>query len=203
MKNHNIQNQPMSQVWDPVLRILHWLMAVSLVVQFVSGTALMLLDGVLPESSQGRLDLLHYTAGGLFAAALTVRIAWLFMGPAETGWRNFLPLTAAQRQGWMATLRYYLTGMREKLPYKRTHNPFAATVYLVFFALGAAQVVLGIVLALMEDMERMQSPLLGWHVYVFYLLLLFLIAHLSAVILRELRGKEGIVSAMIHGHKPD
>lgn len=203
MNRANDRNCPTRLVWDPVLRILHWWMAVTLGIQFVSGTALMLLDGVLPEASQGRLDLLHYYGGGLFAAGLAGRLLWLFAGPAETGWRDFLPLTESQRRDWLATLRHYLSGLREKLPSSRGHNPFAATVYLSFFALGVAQVAVGIILATMEDEVRMRSPLLEWHAAGFYLLLLFALAHVSAVVLREILGREGIVSAMIHGHKPD
>lgn len=197
------QNCPMRLVWDPVVRILHWWMAASLGVQFVTGAALMLLDGVLPESSLGRLDLFHYVAGGVFATGLAGRLVWLFVGPAETGWRDFLPLTANQRRDWLATLHYYLDRMRGRLPPSRAHNPFAASVYLAFFAVGTAQVVLGIALAVMDDEERMHSPLLDWHTVGFYLLLLFVLAHLSAVVIREIRNREGLVSAMIHGYKPD
>ena len=197
------RNCPMRLVWDPVLRILHWWMAATLGLQFITGTALMLLDGVLPEASMENLDLLHYAGGGLFAAGLAGRLLWLFIGPVEAGWRDFLPLTARQRSEWLATTRHYLSGLRVKLPRSRAHNPFAATAYLGFFVLGTAQVTLGTILATMEDEARMHSPLLEWHSAGFYLLLLFVAVHLTTVVLREVVGREGIVSAIIHGRKPD
>lgn len=201
MSGQNTRHSKTTLVWDPLLRILHWVMAASLILQCITGTTLLLLDGVLSDDVQGRLDLLHYAGGGVFAAALVTRLIWLFAGPAETGWRDFVPLTSARRQMWLDTLRYYLSGLRGSLPYSRTHNPFAATAYLAFFGLGLAQVVMGTVLATMTDEARMKSSLLEWHATGFFILLAFVAFHLTAVILREVRGREGIVSAMIHGHK--
>lgn len=195
------QSYRLHAIWDPFMRITHWWMAFALLLQFITGAALSLLDGIVPETAHDQLAQAHYTIGYAFAAALGARLFWLFAGPPHASWRELVPLTPEQRNAWLATLRYYFSGFRAKPPRSYAHNAFAGPIYIGFFVIAATQAAMGIVLSRMPDEERMHSSLLEWHETAFYLLLIFVVAHVAAVVLRELRDREGLISAMIHGYK--
>ncbi|MHB8247569.1 MAG: cytochrome b/b6 domain-containing protein [Acidithiobacillus sp.] len=188
-------------VWDPLLRALHWWMALAIMAQFTSGTILLTLGNDMSDALMGKIDIVHYYGGYAFAAGLVLRIIWLFVGPPTARWRDLLPLTPAQRRIWRETLLCYLSGFRRPISAYRGHNAFAGPAYLAFFVIAAAQVILGITLSLMSDSEAMTSPLMTIHEWGFFLLLAFVIIHVALVIAHEIAGRHGLISAMIHGHK--
>ena len=188
-------------VWDPLLRALHWWMALAIMAQFTSGTILLTLGNDMSDALMGKIDIVHYYGGYAFAAGLVLRIIWLFVGPPTARWRDLLPLTPAQRRIWRETLLCYLSGFRRPISAYRGHNAFAGPAYLAFFVIAAAQVILGITLSLMSDSEAMTSPLMTVHEWGFFLLLAFVIVHVALVIAHEIAGRHGLISAMIHGHK--
>lgn len=51
------------------------------------------------------------------------------------------------------------------------------------------------------EMRKFRSPISAIHVYSFYLLLMAIVLHISAVVLIEIREKSGLVSAMLTGKK--
>ena len=188
-------------VWDPLLRALHWWLALTTMAQFTSGTILLTLGNDMSDALMGKIDIVHYYGGYAFAAGLVLRILWLFVGPPTARWRDLLPLTPAQRRIWRETFFCYLSGFRRPISPYRGHNAFAGPAYLAFFFLAAAQVTVGITLSLMSDSEAMNSPLMTVHEWGFFLLLAFVIVHVALVIAHEIAGRHGLISAMIHGHK--
>ena len=188
-------------VWDPLLRTLHWWLALTMMAQFTSGATLLALGNDMSDTLMGKIDIIHYVGGYAFAAGLVLRIIWLFVGPPTARWRDLLPLTPAQRRIWRETLFCYLSGFRRPISAYRGHNAFAGPAYLAFFLIAVAQVALGIVLSLMSDSEAMTSPLMTIHEWGFFLLLAFVIVHVVLVIAHEIAGRHGLISAMIHGHK--
>ena len=188
-------------VWDPLLRALHWWMALAMMAQFTSGATLLALGNDMSDTLMGKIDIIHYVGGYAFAAGLVLRIIWLFVGPPPARWRDFLPLTPAQRRIWRETLFCYLSGFRRPISAYRGHNAFAGPAYLAFFLIAAAQIALGISLSLMPDSEAMHSPLMVMHEWGFFLLLAFVMVHVVLVMAHEIAGRHGLISAMIHGHK--
>lgn len=51
------------------------------------------------------------------------------------------------------------------------------------------------------DMRKFRKPFITTHVYSFYVLLLSIIFHIAAVVLTEVREKNGLISAMFTGEK--
>jgi cytochrome b len=51
------------------------------------------------------------------------------------------------------------------------------------------------------EMRKIRKPFITTHVYSFYLLLISIILHIAAVIMTEVREKNGLVSAMFTGNK--
>ncbi len=188
-------------VWDPLLRGLHWWLALAMMAQFTSGTILLTLGNDMSNVLMGKIDIVHYYGGYAFAAGLVLRIIWLFVGPPAARWRDLLPLTPAQRRIWRETLFCYLSGFRRPISAYRGHNAFAGPAYLAFFLIAVAQIALGISLSLMPGSEAMNSPLMVMHEWGFFLLLAFVIVHVVLVIAHEIAGRHGLISAMIHGHK--
>ncbi|MEK8089134.1 cytochrome b/b6 domain-containing protein [Thermithiobacillus plumbiphilus] len=188
-------------VWDPLLRLLHWWIAFTLLAQFISGSILLILGDSMSDQLMESFDLVHIYTGYALAAGLALRLVWLFAGPAEARWRDLLPLTARQRRVWRQTLSCYLSGFRRPVEPYRGHNAFAAPAYLAFYGIAAAQVTLGLILSRMSDDERMNSVLMNWHDWGFYLLLGFAVIHILMVVMHEIKGRHNMVSAMIHGHK--
>ena len=51
------------------------------------------------------------------------------------------------------------------------------------------------------EMRKFRKPYITTHVYVFYILLIAIFLHIAAVVLAEVREKNGLVSAMLSGKK--
>lgn len=188
-------------VWDPLLRLLHWWIAFTLAAQFTSGAFLLTLGDDMSDKLMAKIDLVHIYSGYALAAGLALRLVWLFAGPVEARWRDLLPLTARQRRIWRETLSFYLTGFRRPVSPYRGHNAFAGPAYLAFYAVVTAQVTLGVILSRMSDDERMDSVLMDWHDWGFYLLLGFAVVHVALVVTHEITGRHNLTSAMLHGRK--
>ncbi|MCK5092594.1 MAG: cytochrome b/b6 domain-containing protein, partial [Gammaproteobacteria bacterium] len=51
------------------------------------------------------------------------------------------------------------------------------------------------------EMRKFRKPFITTHVYSFYVLLISIVLHIAAVVLIEVREKNGVVSAMFTGNK--
>lgn len=80
------------KVWDPLVRIGHWLLVAGFVMAYASGDE-------FPQ--------VHAFAGYLVAAVLIIRILWGFAGPAHARFRNFVrgPATTLSYLGEVAAHR--------------------------------------------------------------------------------------------------
>lgn len=188
-------------VWDPILRGLHWWNALTLFLQIITGSIILAFGEGLREAPLGTLINIHTLFGYLFAAGLFTRILWLFIGPPTARWWDLLPLTARQRMVLMDTLRYYVSLLRGTPPLYLAHNPFAGIVYLLFFLLAGIQVVTGVVTLNTPEDLRGGSLAFGWHGIGYYLVIFYIVAHISAVFIHEWAERHGLIGAMIHGSK--
>lgn len=59
----------------------------------------------------------------------------------------------------------------------------------------------GLDLEAYEDMRTFRKPFITTHLYSFYLLLVLIVLHITAVVITEVREKNGLVSAMFSGNK--
>lgn len=189
------------RVWEPVVRVLHWWMAITLLVQFALAGVILAEDGLgLSEAGEHGLVTVHAVFGFAFGAGLLARILWLFLAPGSASWRDLLPLTASQRQTLRATARHYLGGFRGEAPFYRAHNPLAGLAYTAFFVVGASQVITGAGLFTLGE-DRLGEAWEEVHEIGFWLLAIFVVAHLVMVAVHDLTERRGLVSAMINGRK--
>lgn len=180
-------------VWSPLLRLTHWVMAISVFALLLTGW----LFDYSAELYQGLLDY-HYIAGYCLIAALLIRLPLLFLGKGSEHIRDLWP-RGEQRRAAAATLRFYLSGGRAPLPRWYAHNPLWGPLYLALFVALSICSLTGLTydaapsLGTLSAAELHRSAAIGVAVLV--------IAHLVAVVLHDLRGTASDVSAMINGHR--
>lgn len=206
-------------VWDPLLRGLHWWMAVTLLTQVALGVMIMLVGEEISEAGEETLLTLHTLFGYLFGAGLITRILWLFIcttptagGTSTAGLRDMLPISRAKRAEFLSTIRYYLGFLKGDPPLYKAHNAFAGVIYAAFFLIASVQVVTGYLLLSEEAEEHShdaielashysESILSELHEVGFFLIIGYIVAHLTAVVVHEFVERRGLISSMVNGKK--
>lgn len=211
------------QVWAPAIRIIHWAMAFSVLVQIPLG-AVLFFHGALGVTEAGE-DLvmdIHGTVGLFFGAAVLARIVLLFAGTGAANWRDLVPYTKKQWALAFETVRFYFKGLRGPVPLYFRHNPFASIAYIVFFLFAITQATSGVKLyfftghAIEADAGAAQAHENGhvhsdeaeggfgaedMHELGAFVIIFFMFAHFGALAAHDIVEKRGLVSAMVNGVK--
>ncbi len=116
-----------SPLWDLTTRVLHWLLAGSVLACFISVS-------ILPQ----RFMILHYWSGGVAGAVVVVRLVWGVVGSQYSRFRAF-PISIASLKD---NARSLLTRDGREWP---GHPPLAAVAMLLMLALVAVMVMTGVV----------------------------------------------------------
>jgi cytochrome b len=165
------------RVWDPVVRIFHWTV--------VAGCVLNLF--VLDDGGDA-----HELVGYAVAAALTVRVAWGFVGSTYARFSQFVP-SPRRLSAYLGALS------RGREPRTLGHNPAGAVMMLVLMALLAGVSVSGTMMGMdafwgedwVEDLHETLAeailPLAGLHA--------------AAAIFESWRHRENLVWSMMTGRK--
>ncbi|MES2816500.1 MAG: cytochrome b/b6 domain-containing protein [Pseudomonadota bacterium] len=111
-------------LWDPVVRLTHWGIAVSVLV-----------NAALDEGG----SLLHVSLGWLVMALLLLRMVWGVLGPGEARFSAFPPNPLAA----LRHLRQLVSGRVRHYP---SHNPAGAIMAYAFWACLAVVTVTGLVM---------------------------------------------------------
>ena len=120
------------KVWDPLVRIGHWLLVAGFVIAYASGDE-------FPQ--------VHAFAGYLVAAVLDIRIVWGFAGPAHARFRNFV-------RGPATTLSYLGDVAAHRDRRYLGHNPAGAAMIMALLICLAAVTGSGLYL----DTAQLNSP---------------------------------------------
>lgn len=196
------ETAPQVRVWDPLVRIGHWLIVAGVATAYFAGD----------EAPK-----LHVWAGYAVAAAVAVRIVWGFVGSRHARFSDFV-------RGPRAVQRY-LAGLRSgRAPRFLGHNPAGGLMILALLASLAVTTVSGMALLAVEEGE---GPLAGVvdaetisaeraagheesdaeetleaiHSAFTYLTLGLVALHLGGVFVSSRAHKENLVRAMITGRK--
>lgn len=111
-------------LWDPVVRLTHWGIAASV-----------LLNALVNEGG----SLIHVSLGWLVMALLLLRLVWGVLGPAEARFSAFPPSPLAA----LGHLRQLLSGKVREYP---SHNPAGALMAYAFWAMLALVTLTGLVM---------------------------------------------------------
>jgi Ni/Fe-hydrogenase 1 B-type cytochrome subunit len=207
------------RVWDRVVRLTHWTIALAILVLSVTGLYIgrpfLLSPGPAGEHfTMGTIKVVHFYAAIAFTVAVLSRIAWLFLGTGHARWRELVPVDPERRRGlWRAILFYSF--LRKRLDPAVGHNPAAGLAYVAVFGLELVMIATG--LGLYAADASVGSPvrsfafvltLLGsaqtarWiHHVVMWLLLGFFVQHFYSAVLTSAVEGEGEMDAIFSGNK--
>ncbi|MDO7598253.1 MAG: cytochrome b/b6 domain-containing protein [Pseudomonadota bacterium] len=132
-------------VWDRTVRIFHWINVLCILGLIAIGVAI-LNSKALGVTDDGKLLLktVHVYIGYVFAANLTWRIVWGFIGNRYSRWKSILPFNAEHR----AQLTVMKEGAKTGKPVGFLgHSPIARLMVGFLFVLMSVQAITGLVLA--------------------------------------------------------
>ena len=179
------------KVWDPLLRVFHWLLAGAFFVAYLTE------DELLTP---------HIWAGYLIIGLLVFRILWGFIGPRHARFSDFVfsPRTAIDYLKDVLSLkaRRYLG-----------HNPAGGWMIILLMISLVITSVTGLMVYAAEDQAGPLAAVLGaaggtWeeifeetHEFFANFTLILVFIHLGGVIVESLLHHENLVRAMITGYK--
>jgi len=174
MANKNMRQSGWMTVWDPVVRIFHWLLVASILIAFLSSEE----DSMLANW--------HRPAGWVAAILIVVRLSWGFVGGEHARFANFVKPREIGRH-----IKHLLSGSPQP---SLGHNPLSAVAVLALLALCALVGWTGI---------QLQSDGSGEdiHEIAAYTLLGLVVVHVAAVVLMSIMTRDNLVLAMVSGKK--
>jgi cytochrome b len=170
-------NPPMTKVWDPLVRIFHWTIALGVVANLT----------VLRHAER-----LHIYVGYAMVTSLVIRLVWGLIGSRHARFSDFVP-------GQQRLARYLEALIRRREPRYVGHNPAGAVMMLTLMALIAVMGLTG----WMMGTDRYWG--VGWveevHETTANIILAAACLHVTAAIVESLRHRENLPWSMITGKK--
>ena len=205
-------------VWDALVRLTHWLIVFSVLVLAFTGIYMgrPFLSEPGPAGTHfatGWIKVLHYYAAIVFSLAALSRVIWMFLGPQQSGWREFVPTTKERLRHIIGVIRFYMF-LEKDPPPSIGHNPLAGLTYLGVYCLYALLVLTGFAL---YSVNAPTSYMRVWHFLLpifhgaqgarwlhhvaMWVLLVFAVAHVSISLLVSRVEKNGTLDSIFSGYK--
>lgn len=164
------------KVWDPLVRVLHWSLAIVFLVNFFDEGG----------------DPLHNWLGYAALFLIGVRFAWGWIGPGRARFSNWVRGPRAIRR----YLRQRLSGRSRR---QLGHNP-AAGAMMVALLIGVTLVGMT---GWLQTTDRFfgQGWLEEFHEVLAYGVLVMVGLHVVAAISESFHYRENLIASMIHGRK--
>lgn len=187
------QDYKLEKVWDPVTRLWHWVLVVSISVGWSFGR-FMSFDTVQ----------WHFYIGYLVLGLMLFRILWGFAGPAPVRLRALLPGPRA--------LFHYLRNVGKRKPSGTAgHNPLGSISVILMLLAISAQAITGLFIQ-SDDFfeygplnnyvsEAVVNRLTWWHHLNADFILILVVLHVAAILFYLLWKRENLVKPMINGWK--
>lgn len=165
------------RVWDPLLRLLHWLLLTTLVASWFT------------RHSPGRI---HEWVGYAALGVVAVRLLWGFVGPRHARFADFLRSPST-------TWRYLAAALSGDAARYLGHNPLGGWMTVVLLVTVALIGVSG----WLYTTDRFWG--IAWvgntHLWLTYVLMGLVALHLLGVLWTSIKTRENLVAAMVHGRK--
>lgn len=164
------------KVWDPVVRITHWALAILVIANFIN------------EEGQWAHRWVGYSASGL----VVLRVLWGFVGSHHARFSDWWP-TPSKVLGYLKAKR------RGNAPRYIGHNPLGALMMLFLVGLVLNQGVTGFMMG--TDAFFGEEWLEQWHAFSADLFMVAVGLHVVGALYESWRTKENLPAAMVHGKK--
>ncbi len=181
------------KVWDPLIRLWHWLLAATVITNWIFG-----------EFMSFETVRWHFYLGYAVLGLLAFRLLWGFVGPDAVRWHHFFPTPRA--------LWHYMRKLARREPSGLAgHNPLGALAALGLLLVLLGQAGTGLFIESDDFFES--GPLVGyvsqavinrltwWHHFLSEVLLALVVLHLSAIGFYQIWKRENLVKPMITGWK--
>ena len=180
-----------TKVWDPLVRIFHWLLVVTFFIAFLTE------DDFLT---------LHVWAGYIVGAALAVRLLWGFVGTRHARFNDFV---TSPRDAFQYTKDTLLLRAKRYLG----HNPAGGLMIIAMMISLTVTTLTGIALYGAEEQAGPMASLFTgtgevWeevfeevHEFFANFTLLLVFVHLAGVVIESLIHHENLVLSMFNGLK--
>lgn len=206
-------------VWDLVVRLTHWTIALSILTLSITGIYIgkpFMTSSTLgtQEFIMGTMRLIHFWTSIAFSVAVLSRIIWMFQGPRYARWNQLVPTTKQRVRDMWGTLRFYIFIDAEPPP-AIGHNAMAGFAYIGAFALYIVMILTGF--ALWGASSHYNSPL-RWFTWILplvggaqgarwvhhvgmWVLLCFVVQHVYSSTLMARVEKVGVIDSIFGGWK--
>lgn len=206
-------------VWELPVRVTHWLIFLSIMVQAVTGIYIghpfIIVAGAARDHFvMGWMRTIHSYTAIVFTLSVLSRIAWMFMGNRYSRWSEFIPVARKRLGGLWGTFRWYVFTRRNPPPFVG-HNPLAGLTYVAVFGLYLLMIATG--LAMYSGKAPVGSPmrlfgflvpLLGGlqsarllHHIIMWLLLGFMVHHIYSAVLMSIAESNATMESIFSGTK--
>lgn len=188
------------KVYDPVLRIIHASNGLTILFMMVTVWLSELFERGVGEDT---LWTVHIYLGYALVAGLVARLFWGLVGPAHARFSDMWHPAA----WWNAARNFKLIA-----PHRVGHDSLASAVYLLVYGLLAVMAVTGLSLAAIEhgmgpldvwigDMPWLKHTFKEPHELIYSLLIVFVVAHIAALIWHEIRDRTPLAQSMVSGYQ--
>lgn len=172
-----MSSSPAIKVWDPVVRIGHWVLVLSIALAWLTRAG----GGIW-----------HEWIGYVSLAVIAVRVAWGWLGSSHARFAEFV-------RSPTATLRYSRQVLTGDEPRYIGHNPLGGWMIIALLINAALAGFSGWLYTTdrfwgVEWVDTLHSTLADS-------LLVLAAAHVAGVILSSWRHRENLLAAMLHGRK--
>jgi Ni/Fe-hydrogenase 1 B-type cytochrome subunit len=203
-------------VWQYPIRLFHWGLVISLAVLSFTGYYIhdpFIVGQVQHPFLMGWFRFVHETFGMIFIALFIMRIYLFFGGNRWVGWRQYVPLSAAQfKEMWEVTKFYAF--IRPTPITKIGHNAMAAFSYIGIYSMVAVEIVTGLVMFNWLRHSPILGPLVGWiprfisfpnlrliHFLLMFVFIAFGVFHVHLCMLISREEKRGLMDSIFIGYK--
>jgi Ni/Fe-hydrogenase 1 B-type cytochrome subunit len=204
-------------VWDLLVRVSHWVIMVAVLILAITGIYIGK-PYLIPAQPGGEhfvmatVKVVHFYAAMIFALAVGLRIAWMFVGSYYARWHQFVPVGKRRRGDVFRMLKFY-SFLSKEPPLNVGHNPLAGMTYLLVFAIYITLILTGLALYSVSATGYMEFwefllPIFGgpqtarWiHHIAMWFLLGFVAHHIwSAMLVSRVEGM-GLIDSLFSGYK--
>ncbi len=217
-------------VWRLPVRIYHWVNAILVVFLFSTGLYIASPLFVAPQGGEATwyhgmawIRYIHLSSAYLFIANFMFRMYWALLGNDRYakfgGYARIIGFQPWRIKWWGKPFKEQMASylfLSDKEPHYMGHNPVASMTYFLFVLCGSMiMIITGLALASENNPEGLLAALFGWviplvgssyslhtiHHLAAWLMPIFFIPHLYAVVRHDVVDRTSVTSSMITGYK--